>query len=83
MNLFADTKTVKKYTNLKNAESAEGLKFAVSKNGNKNSYYAIKEIKQTPEGELVLSVIQPEDTSIAVTYTEREFKRLFDAIEVY
>lgn len=38
--------------------------------GMRNTYYPIKEIKQTPDGKYLISVIQPEDTSVVVTYTE-------------
>lgn len=70
-------------SNLKKAYKKEGLKFAVAKRYGAKTYYVVKEIKQLPNNKYTISVVQPEDTSIVVTYTEDEFKRLFSGIEIY
>ena len=90
LELFTDKKLELTQTvSLQNASQKDGLKFAVNRafNSNlgeyENSYYPIKEIKQAPDGKYLISVIQPEDTSIVVTYTEEEYKKAFNMIEIY
>lgn len=80
LNLLSnDNLKVQNISNLKQAINKEGLKFAVSN----ETYYAIKDIKQTADNKYIISVIQPEDTSVVITYTEEEFKKLFNRIEIY
>ena len=90
LNLFSDKELKPSPSrSLKDAAQKDGLKYAISQrydesiNGMRNTYYPIKEIKQAPNGKYLISVIQPEDTSIVITYTEEEYKRLFNIIEIY
>ena len=90
LNLFSDSE-LKPQPSRRLAETVkkDGLKFAImqrldrSIDGMRNTYYPIKEIKQTPDGKYLISVIQPEDTSVVVTYTEEEYRRIFNIIETY
>ena len=90
LNLFSDSELKPQYSkSLAETRKKDGLKFAIrnfydeSINGDRNVYYPIKEIKKGPDGKYLISVIQPEDTSIVVTYTEEEYKRIFNIIATY
>ena len=90
LNLFSDKELKPQQSrSLAEASKKDGLKFAINQRsdesigGMRNTYYPIKEIKQTPDGKYLISVIQPEDTSIIVTYTEEEYRKTFNIIETF
>lgn len=90
LNLFSDSELKPQPSrSLAEAIKKDGLKFAIrqysdkSIDGMRNTYYPIKEIKRTPDSKYLISVIQPEDTSVVVTYTEEEYRKIFNIIETY
>lgn len=74
MSLFSNKKIVARTTNLQEASKMHGTQFVCQKTDNGDRYLAVKEIKCMPDGTYKISVIQPEDTSIVVTYLANEFE---------